>query len=1701
MQEERETTSRSDIEPCMNRHKPASEKTQDISHVLASIFKDLYTTDVIGKDTVTSLTKSRRGGNSYHDKYVQELQQVHLEYSRRISDANMLEKHIIQARLQASTTEERVQANILEEVGEAYHQLGLPPVKSTFVWCVDNSLLKSNSLICPQDYITEQLPLIKAPQGKSTPGFTQPTVSYNKRVCTQPQDDGYTPTPHSELTVQSLQEGSEETLTLLSSEEARSTGSVHSQKVSQMGKPSWKLKLSAQSQAEDKAALQKFRKTQNFLRNPHFQPLSGQRGGKSLITTERRVQNAAKERKDCCSSPEAPVPVFIASPPVVLFAAYRVGQVYETTVELRNMTAASRHVRVIPPTTPHFSIGLGRFPGEGGVVAPGMSCQYTVRFAPDSLDDYEDFLLVETQSPYPLVIPLEARRPPPILTLPAVLDFGYCLVGGVKFMEVLCRNDGQSAGTFCIMPKKQWPASSLRSAVKASFAEQPPFAVSPSLFALLPGQAVVMEVVFFPTAAEICAQSFTIVCDNCQVKDFTIQGTGQLVMLELVAMEGGEDLPELGELRDLTADHFVRFDPTNLNSILQKKLIIKNNTHLELPFHWCIMKPNLQSLLPGETPDLSCIQHHVSTDNGFNISPDVGLLGPAQEHVFLLTYHPKELMDYHSVCRLAIRDVPDMQKISEDGACQQLDIVPKVADVIVMEIEVKGSTEPYKILLEPYALLIPGEIYIHTTICRSFKMWNHSKSSICFEWERISDCHIIEVEPSSGEIEMNECFDMDLILTGGQPGHFTTTLHCHVEHHPNPIGMPIEAMFQGPQLTLSVPSLDLGLLQLGQEVCSTVLISNSSPLEAQWSLGEPPSDPAVSSGQVEIKPSKGVLPPLASCSVDVCFRAACCQSFECVLQLSVVNGTGCYLSVQADVQSPQVCLLCCELLLTDVYVGVAQSGKATLFNQTLLPAHFTWSNQLQGPQAHLCSASFTPSSGILGPNTQMEISVSFTTHTDEELTEVTAVCEVEGMEKPVVLGFFTKAKRLNVSYSLPDTDCAGSDVAGQQSVILDFTEDKAVLIGKSATRQLMVTNHTAIAAPFTMEAKVFTGRCPLQSVKKSQLRGALRMPLHEMQAKQIEEKEYEDFVSGLLAHGKGAAFFVEPENGTLGPFETAAINITAFSNMWGDYEDHLICKVGDLDPMLIPMRMSVRGCPIHFQMIGPQPDNQNQGPIIRFGTHVSEGDTVSRSLRLNNTSPYNIRMDWLTYNKEAEDRKLIDLIVAYGEPFPLKDADGNEIAGGLEASMAFPALWGQSHTPSTDRTSSSLRTGCSECEEELCDEEEMGALVSMAPEKKLFSVFIQPHEGNASDYPYCITPQQIVVPAGGSSTIHVSFTPLTLSEPIIDQTCMGYALGFMSLDSKVDTDLEGKVARAQGYELEPLRLDLQAFVKPAILTVQMEEDEDMLEFSVAASDLLDGDVLRQESLVMRTLQLSNSTDMPLGFRLCVQQPFSVLKPSRRHSHTVSSHSPSFTRSQPEADESQSALLLQPKRSMQVKVAFHLSTSLLTYQSQPGEDLPPSVTVLCSERGEKSLCFQQCLTIHYSNNTVQTVPLCVRLALPMLHLSCDSIDFGTCYVGQTRVKEVHLYNRGGSSSSWTAFIDAEEGSEVFRVTPEQGLLKPLEYPVSSCRQALEISFTASDQRSYHRMFTVQGILGEPHLTLQVQGRGSFDERYISLTPGS
>ncbi|XP_039900319.1 deleted in lung and esophageal cancer protein 1 isoform X2 [Simochromis diagramma] len=1688
MEEEPETRGKLRADPSVNTHRPACGKSQNISRVLASIFKHLYTNDIIRKDTVSNLVQTKRVRGSYHDRYVEELQQVHSEYEQRIKQVDMLDNHIIQASACAAAKENQAYERMKATAGDVCGHQGLLTVKSAFSWCVDEDLLKMNNLISPKDYLATQKPHVRAPAAEKW-NPAKPTIAFTMHVSRKPQDDGYTVIRHPEKTgFVDIQ--LDHSVTFESCSDTPRRKETQREPNQTKPKPKWKGEPSVKDRADGWEKLLKLKDRQSFLRNPRFLPLNSQQGGTSLI----RPRTKGKAEPECKgakkkSPTEEPIPVFLAKPSVVVFTDYSVGNIYETTLELKNVTSSSRHIRVIPPTTPYFSIGLGRFPGEGGVVAPGMSCKYTLRFAPDSLGDYKDFIVVETQAEGPFVVPIEAWRPPPILTLPRLLDCGYCLIGGVKFVEFLCQNVGLSTGTFCIIPKDEWPASNFRSLARTYFSEHPPFAVSPSLFVLEPGEATVVEVVFFPTTAEKSCQVFTVVCDNCQVKDISIEGEGQLIALELVSVSGGEEPPVVGEVRDLTAEHFIRFSPCNPHSVQQKKLVIRNNVHLKLPFHWQIMKPNLYPLLPRESPDASHIQFHLATDEVFHVSPSTGILAPCQDQEYLLIFCPKELKDYHSVCHLVLRDIPQLPpEPSDSSILQPVQPGSKVTSVIIMEIEVKGSTEPYQILLEPYAIVIPGEIFICTPTSRQFKMWNHSKTFICFQWERInSSCHVIEVEPSSGRIEENECFDFSLTVTGGKAENIVTSLVCHIQHHHEPVTLAVEVSFKGPTVTLNVPSIDFGPIRPREQTQTTLLLTNTTQLEASWILERKHQD-----SQISVEPSRGLLPPLASCNVDVLFKPHSCQLFETELELTVENGTGCHLSVRADVQSSHVCLLNCTLSFPELYVGTSATGTVTLFNQTLLPSQFSWLAELQGKQASLCSATFDPSSGTLGPNVSMEITVTFTAHTDLELTEVAAVCEVQGMNSPLVVGIVAKPKKLSVSYSVPGVCPNGQSPS---TPVLEFGD--GVILKSAVSKQLLITNQTAIPAPFTVEAEYFTCHA-LKPNKQPEKRFAyVTNPLHSLQAKKAEEKAHEEFVSSLLAQGKGAAFFVTPHTGTLGAFESRAVDVTAYTDMWGEYTDHLICKVGDLKPVLIPIHMTVKGCPLYFQMTGPRAQDQNQGPIIQFGTHVSGGDTVSRSLRINNPTMFDIRLDWETYNVDQNDGKLLDFVVVFGDAFPLKDADGNEVlSSALRLSSFNETAWEKTRTTVSEETSASLQSLTDVEEEEYMSEDERGeeeetCLYPSLGKKKLISVHIRPHMGNLSDYPFCITPQQIVIPAKSSRAIHVSFTPLTLSGAARKSRCVGLALGFMNLDSELAACVPGKVGRAQGLDLEPVRVDLLAAVQTAALLVQAEEDDGVLEFRASAGDLLmadsDNEIVVREFDITQSFQLKNTSEMPLHFSLGTQPPFSVVKPKPK--------GPTSTPRNPPSGDNQS-LVLKPQHSMRVKVAFHCSLPLLDHVEQTDEEIPPGVKLIHGANGQMKLRFEQNLLIHYSNNTLQTVPLCAHLDLPTLRLSAVSVDFGLCYVGQTQTREVNLYSCG-AHMFWKSITKSVEGdSHVFGVTPDFGLLGSKEHRVTSSSQCLQISFTPGDDREFSTLLVIQSPLIKTSVTLQLRGTGSFDEMYRS-----
>ncbi|NXH90409.1 DLEC1 protein, partial [Edolisoma coerulescens] len=443
------------------------------------------------------------------------------------------------------------------------------------------------------------------------------------------------------------------------------------------------------------------------------------------------------------------------------------------------------------------------------------------------------------------------------------------------------------------------------------------------------------------------------------------------------------------------------------------------------------------------------------------------------------------------------------------------------------------------------------------------------------------------------------------------------------------------------------------------------------------------------------------------------------------------------------------------------------------------------------------------------------------------------------------------------------------------------------------------------------------------------------------------------YAAALLSQGKGAAFCIQPSTGTLKAFQQLTIEIAAYNNMWGEYQDNLVCKVGDLQPKLIPMQMTVKGCPIYLQLISPWPFTwTRRNAALRFGTQVSGGSPVLRRVQLNNPTPFDIRLDWEIYNQEPDDEKLVDLLVLFGDPFSPMDMAGNETASSGSTSESEVVLKTQACTFSKEFRSSFRRA----------------TLSQESIREKNISVLMRPHEGVPADSPYSIAPRQIVVPGGGSSDVYISFTPLVLPDTEAELCCDGVVLGFMSLDDKLARMVPNKVHRSRGYEAPPLRVQVEAVLRHPLLEVEMDHDRGMVFYSVA-SDLLPARPfygVLTDSVITQSLKLTNCTKVPLHFRLFLSTPstpFSLSSADPKKS-TKTSHS------KKEEREQQPQHVLYPQQNMLVKVSFHTTLELLRYQHLPETQLLPGLQVLQLDNGERKLKFNQNLVIEHSNYTTQ-----------------------------------------------------------------------------------------------------------------------------------
>lgn len=386
----------------------------------------------------------------------------------------------------------------------------------------------------------------------------------------------------------------------------------------------WKNKIRVEDRLANEGILKRMQNQISFLVNPRF----------------RKKSSDSKQK--CC---------FIVDPPVAEFTGYKVGQIYETTVAVRNATTVTQRLQVLPPSTPYFSISHEKFPAEGGDIAPGLSCDVTIQFCPDSLADFEDFMTVLNEGE-PLKVRLKAFRPPPKLTIPMVLDCKCCLVGNRSTVVFKCANKG-GAGRFRLLPASEWPRPSANVYAYREI-DIEPFRISPAEFSLSKGDSVDIKVLYSPGAVGTHERKFVMVCDNCQVKTFTVKGTSCLVDLSITALDEKEVNMAAPNTKQPSS---VLFEDTTIGAIKKRTVRIRNPTPIELSMHWAVYEESKAAGKSGRRQS-SLVAAHLSGNEVFDIEPKKATVQGQEEQTFVISFKPGKACAYTHLAKLVVEDVP-----------------------------------------------------------------------------------------------------------------------------------------------------------------------------------------------------------------------------------------------------------------------------------------------------------------------------------------------------------------------------------------------------------------------------------------------------------------------------------------------------------------------------------------------------------------------------------------------------------------------------------------------------------------------------------------------------------------------------------------------------------------------------------------------------------------------------------------------------------------------------------------------------------------------------------------------------------------------------------------------------------------------------------------------------------------------------------
>ena len=444
------------------------------------------------------------------------------------------------------------------------------------------------------------------------------------------------------------------------------------------------MKMTEEEKEKNRKILYNMNLKLNFVKNPRY---------RNNIPPPRYIdQNFSP-----LTSPDN---AFSIEPQEVIFKDYQSGSIYQIDLKILNRTQLLTSFKYIPPVTEFFTIKNVIYPKkDSSLIAPGMYAKMQILFYAQTMDNFEDEIIILTEK-IAFKVPLRAVRDKPAILLKNPLDCGKCLVGDKIERHFMCKNNGGDAHfKFYIegtenketknvpgLTQEEMIGALQNNSVSNELLVIPPFTIFPQEFYLYKGMSQNISVTFCPIDEGVVEKKLVLACDTTklqyvlrgeQVKvDIIIKSLDGLDMsknnIEL-SLENEENTKtklseEKKEYIDDSNEEEIHYEKLDLSNKIQEKeeklenliftdtypfsstqrtLVLKNISTLPIRYHWSIYDFYHQNEFKM-----------VGEESFFTIEPEEGVFKANEEITFTITFKPINSIIYEQKLELFIEDIP-----------------------------------------------------------------------------------------------------------------------------------------------------------------------------------------------------------------------------------------------------------------------------------------------------------------------------------------------------------------------------------------------------------------------------------------------------------------------------------------------------------------------------------------------------------------------------------------------------------------------------------------------------------------------------------------------------------------------------------------------------------------------------------------------------------------------------------------------------------------------------------------------------------------------------------------------------------------------------------------------------------------------------------------------------------------------------------